>query len=523
MSGGFLFISYASIDVTFVERLVKALEKRRIGCWYAKRNIDVGEKYPVEIIKAIDAARAAVVVLSKAAFGSEHVFREVEALATQGKKIIAIKTDDSEPSDGFRYFVKTMQWLDLREYEAGLADAIAAAFMDAPLPVPPSPLMRLVGRGRRNIGWIASVGLLAVALAAGSSWYVVGSIVAGPRFSPSQLEPALHSALAKGDEVGVVRLLEQKAEVTPRLGAALLAELAGDRPALRRAMNLVGLAAGEKKEEVFSRIREIAESDLMLVRALADRTDDVPDGDAIDRLCDVMGTDKPLARVLSDTASNPKDCRDGFRDQTFLKSFAMGAQALYSATGEIGGPSSFVSWLAIITAPYTNTTIPQDKNKEYRTFVDWGELSGNGDVLWSAPPITSAKKAEIGFLQDPRDAIRYVVAGRIVIVEGLVRGTDYMGSLAYFQPVGAALSGSNYALGGTVVGQNIQTFRGMDGELGRFDFGKVERDFADCWKQPFVPPQGKPLKVCKARLAVTAIQPRMTAWLGLIDYTILPK
>jgi hypothetical protein len=72
-----VFISYASQDAAIANAVVTALERAGISCWIAPRDVTPGALYADGIIRAINDAKALVLVLSASSIGSPHVGKEV--------------------------------------------------------------------------------------------------------------------------------------------------------------------------------------------------------------------------------------------------------------------------------------------------------------------------------------------------------------------------------------------------------------------------------------------------------------
>ena len=62
-----VFVSYASQDVPVADAIVAALEKNGLKCWIAPRDVKPGTVYADAIIRAINEAKALVLVLSASA------------------------------------------------------------------------------------------------------------------------------------------------------------------------------------------------------------------------------------------------------------------------------------------------------------------------------------------------------------------------------------------------------------------------------------------------------------------------
>jgi adenylate cyclase len=111
-SGG-VFISYASRDAAVANSIVENLEKQGLRCWVAPRDVKPGAQYADAIIRAINEAKALVVVLSSSAMDSSHVAREVERAASKHKQIISFRIDGAPLSAELEYFLSNSQWIDV--------------------------------------------------------------------------------------------------------------------------------------------------------------------------------------------------------------------------------------------------------------------------------------------------------------------------------------------------------------------------------------------------------------------------
>jgi TolB-like protein/tetratricopeptide (TPR) repeat protein len=107
-----VFISYASPDSAVAESVCAALEGNGVTCWVAPRDVMPGEFYGDSIVRAIDAATAVVLILSKNAVASSHVLREVERASSKSHPVISLRIDKAPLPAGLEYFLNTSQWLD---------------------------------------------------------------------------------------------------------------------------------------------------------------------------------------------------------------------------------------------------------------------------------------------------------------------------------------------------------------------------------------------------------------------------
>jgi TolB-like protein len=107
-----VFISYASADKATADSVCAALERAKIPCWIAPRDVKPGARYAHAIVRAINEASALVLVLSAGAMGSDHVAREVERAASKRKRVIAFRIDATALSPELEYFLSNSQWID---------------------------------------------------------------------------------------------------------------------------------------------------------------------------------------------------------------------------------------------------------------------------------------------------------------------------------------------------------------------------------------------------------------------------
>ena len=108
-----VFVSYASQDAAVANSLVENLESRGLKCWLAPRNVRAGAVYADAIVRAINEAKAVLLVMSGSAATSAHVGREVERAASKRKQIIAFRIDAVALNPELEYFLSNSQWIDV--------------------------------------------------------------------------------------------------------------------------------------------------------------------------------------------------------------------------------------------------------------------------------------------------------------------------------------------------------------------------------------------------------------------------
>ena len=109
-----VFVSYASQDAAVANSIVQNFEQQGLKCWIAPRDVKPGAQYADAIVRAINEAKALVLVMSASAVGSSHVGREIERAASKHRKIIAFRIDAAPLNHALEYFLSESQWIDAR-------------------------------------------------------------------------------------------------------------------------------------------------------------------------------------------------------------------------------------------------------------------------------------------------------------------------------------------------------------------------------------------------------------------------
>ncbi len=107
-----VFISYSSEDKAIADAMCHYLEQDGIRCWIAPRDVRPGAEYAGEIIDALSASRAFVLVFSGHANASLHVKNEVKRTVSHEIPIIPFRTQDVQPSKSMELFLGARHWLD---------------------------------------------------------------------------------------------------------------------------------------------------------------------------------------------------------------------------------------------------------------------------------------------------------------------------------------------------------------------------------------------------------------------------
>jgi serine/threonine-protein kinase len=143
-----VFISYASQDIAAADVVCAALETAGLPCWIAPRDVVPGEFYADAIVRAIDAAKALVLVLSKNSADSPHVLREVERASSKRHPLVSVRIDLAPLPSSLEYFLNTSHWLDASA--AGIDSALPQVVAAVRHLVAPATLVEPLQQGGRS-------------------------------------------------------------------------------------------------------------------------------------------------------------------------------------------------------------------------------------------------------------------------------------------------------------------------------------------------------------------------------------
>ncbi len=141
-----VFISYSSKDKKWADATCAVLEKRRVRCWIAPRDITPGTEWGAAIIGGIDASKIMLVIFSAQANQSAQVRREVERALGKGLIILPFRIEDVSPAGAMEYALSNTHWLDgftppLERHFDLLASSVKALLAkdSGEAPEPPAP------------------------------------------------------------------------------------------------------------------------------------------------------------------------------------------------------------------------------------------------------------------------------------------------------------------------------------------------------------------------------------------------
>lgn len=150
-----VFISYSAKgrNTKIANDICAELEKNRIRCWIAPRDVRPGHPFPAQIVEAINESRVFVLVFSNDSNHSPHVLREVERAVHRGIPIIPFRIEDFQLSKNMEYLLGATHWLDalappIEKHLKRLVEIVNVILKqgDEEASVPLTPLMDLLIR-----------------------------------------------------------------------------------------------------------------------------------------------------------------------------------------------------------------------------------------------------------------------------------------------------------------------------------------------------------------------------------------
>jgi TPR repeat protein len=134
--GSHIFISHSSKDQKVARTICTALENRGLTCWVYSRNIQPGQNFQEQIVRAIRAAKIMVLVFTANANSANEIKKELAIASQNNLVVVPVRIEDVIPNEAFAYEFATRQWIDLFEdWESSitrLTDLIASTSDDQP-------------------------------------------------------------------------------------------------------------------------------------------------------------------------------------------------------------------------------------------------------------------------------------------------------------------------------------------------------------------------------------------------------
>jgi hypothetical protein len=107
-----VFISHSSLDKPVADAVCAGLERMKIRCWIAPRDVQPGRSLDGEITRAAQQSKVMVLIFSAHSNQSEQVLREVQLAANSPLHIIQFRIQDVLSNEDLEYYLSAPHWLD---------------------------------------------------------------------------------------------------------------------------------------------------------------------------------------------------------------------------------------------------------------------------------------------------------------------------------------------------------------------------------------------------------------------------
>jgi hypothetical protein len=204
------FISHSSADKAIADAACSVLERSKVRCWVAPRDIAPGREWGEEIIKGIDSSKVLLLIFSSHANESAQVRREVERAIGKGLPVLPFRIEDVVPAGAMEFALSNTHWLDgftppMANHLEQLARSIKS-LIDQPTTVPekhsdPTPPSVVSSPAAKSWKWILGVASASVLLAILAFFLMPGT-------TPQKLYPG--QAAAKSTNAEFVPLFNGK-------------------------------------------------------------------------------------------------------------------------------------------------------------------------------------------------------------------------------------------------------------------------------------------------------------------------
>jgi uncharacterized protein (TIGR03067 family) len=204
-----VFISYSSKDKKWADATCAVLERHRIRCWIAPRDITPGTEWGAAIIHGMDASKIMVLIFSGHANESAQVRREVERAISKGLTVLPFRVENISPAGAMEYALSNTHWLDgftkpiERQFDL-LASSVEALLAKDRSGVAEQPLVSANPAARAIDRRLIAGGIAALVLLLGVGLFVM------LRGGPSQEKSVANTASPSGKDSDTARRSDEE-------------------------------------------------------------------------------------------------------------------------------------------------------------------------------------------------------------------------------------------------------------------------------------------------------------------------
>jgi adenylate cyclase len=139
-----IFVSYSNNDRQHAHKLVEKLRAAGNSVWIDESGIRAAMQWSSEIVRAIESCKVFIILLSKAAFESHNVVKELSLASEEKKHILPVELEHVELTHEVKYQLSGLQRVSFKEY--GRIEEAVRRFLNASQLPAPSP-----HEGRRHL------------------------------------------------------------------------------------------------------------------------------------------------------------------------------------------------------------------------------------------------------------------------------------------------------------------------------------------------------------------------------------
>ena len=107
-----VFVSYSTRDKIATDQAVEFLEKNKIRCWYAPRDITPGADWGKEVTNAINLSKMVLLVFSSNSNHSQRVLDEINYAISKEMQVLPFRIENAAPSGALMLHLSSRHWLN---------------------------------------------------------------------------------------------------------------------------------------------------------------------------------------------------------------------------------------------------------------------------------------------------------------------------------------------------------------------------------------------------------------------------
>ena len=107
-----VFVSYSTRDKVATDQAVEFLEKNKIRCWYAPRDITPNADWGKEVTNAINLSKMVLLIFSSNSNHSQRVLDEINYAISKEMQVLPFRIENAAPSGALMLHLSSRHWLN---------------------------------------------------------------------------------------------------------------------------------------------------------------------------------------------------------------------------------------------------------------------------------------------------------------------------------------------------------------------------------------------------------------------------